>query len=102
MWLGYQKGRIDALKEAKKAVSPVVKKRDLSKGATELLLSKLNDIIEAYGYATMNDFNILAGLDSTYVDCYFGWTDISSSYIYRKKDGYWLNLAAAKPLTFTF
>lgn len=70
-----------------------------NRGEAELILSELQDRIDDYGIASVADFYELAGVEGSFVDNKYGWTDIRSAEIIRSRDGYYLiNLPKALPI----
>lgn len=64
----------------------------------ELVLERLNDIIEKYEVASVSDLCELIGLPSTYVDNQWGWTSLGYSGIRQIREGYLLDLPTLKPI----
>ena len=54
----------------------------------EEVLSGLVEIIEMYGQATVSDFYDLVGMESTFADNKYGWTNLSRATVNRVRDGY--------------
>ena len=65
-----------------------------SKGDAEQVLDVLQELIERYGQATVEDLYDLMEITITWADDadQWGWTDIRSAYTSRTKDGYVLNM----------
>lgn len=64
----------------------------------ELVLERLNDIIEKYDVASVSDLCELIGLPSTYVDNKWGWDSLGYSGIRQIREGYLLDLPTLKPI----
>ena len=56
-----------------------------SRGEAEEVLSTLVDLVEDYGVASVADLYDLVGIESTFVDTKYGWTNLSSLYKPRKR-----------------
>ncbi len=63
-----------------------------TRGEAEEVLSHLVDLTVDYGQATVADLYDLVGIQSSYTDNKYGWTDLRSSSVNRVRDGYLLNL----------
>lgn len=68
-----------------------------SKGEAEEVLSKMDEVIDTYGVASVGDLYDLVGIDGNYTDNKYGWTDIRSARSVRVKDGGYM-LKLPKPL----
>lgn len=64
----------------------------------ELVLERLDDIIEKYDVASVSDLCELIGQPSTYVDNKWGWDSLSTSGIRQIREGYLLDLPPLKPI----
>lgn len=70
-----------------------------SRGDADAVLNELNDIIRRYGFAKVADFNDLAGVNGSYTDNNYGWSDLRSAQIIRQRDGgYLIDLPKPMPL----
>ena len=63
-----------------------------SRGEAEDVLSRLVDLVEEYGMASVGDLYELVGLDSNFTDDKYGWTNLGSACVDRVRDGYLLRL----------
>lgn len=63
-----------------------------SRGEAEDVLGHLADLIEDYGVASVADYYDLLGIESAFTDNNYGWTNISSAYVQRVRQGYSINL----------
>lgn len=63
------------------------------------VLDQLKGLCEEYDCASVSDFYQSVGMDHTFADEKYGWTNLNSAYISRDRDGrYILNLPKARPL----
>lgn len=62
------------------------------------VLSRLDELIEVYGMASVADLYDLVGISGQYTDNKYGWKDIRSASHVRVRDGYLLKLPMARPL----
>lgn len=62
------------------------------------VLDGLVDSTVRYEFATVMDFNQLAGQESNFTDNDFGWDDLSSARVIRIRDGYILDLPIPVPI----
>ena len=69
-----------------------------SRGEAEEVLSRMVDLIEDYGLASVADLYDFVGIKSEHTDQNFGWTNLSSASVSRVRDGYLINLPRTKPL----
>jgi len=69
-----------------------------SRGEAEEVLSTLVDLVEDYEVASVADLYDLVGIESTFVDTKYGWTNLSRASISRVRDGYLIDLPQAKLL----
>lgn len=58
----------------------------------ERALNKLRDLVEKRGFAIAKDLFVEAGFTHVVSIPYFGWTDLSSAYIYKSGEKYALAL----------
>ena len=61
----------------------------------EKVLNYMNELISAYGMATVADLYDGAGVTGHYTDNRYGWSDIRNAKIIRVRDGYLLELPPA-------
>lgn len=69
-----------------------------SRGEAEEVLSTLVDLVEDYDVASIADLYDLVGIESTFVDTKYGWTNLSRAFVSRVRDGYLIDLPQAKLL----
>lgn len=69
-----------------------------SRGEAEEVLSRMDELIAAYGLVSVADFYDLVGVTGSYTDNKYGWTDIRSASVARVRDGYMIKLPRALPL----
>ncbi|MDR1066191.1 MAG: hypothetical protein LBL35_01980 [Clostridiales bacterium] len=69
-----------------------------SRGEAEAVLSRMDEIISAYGLVSVADLYDLVGVTGDYTGNKYGWTDIRSADIIRIKDGYLIRMPKARPL----
>lgn len=70
-----------------------------NRGEAEEVLSRMDELIEVYGLVSIADLYDLVGINGSYTDNKYGWTDIRSAKVVRIRDGYLLKLPKALPLT---
>lgn len=64
----------------------------------ELVLEKMNDIVEAYEVASVADLNELVGLSASHVDNKWGWSNLSGVQIRQIREGYLIDFPPAEPI----
>lgn len=69
-----------------------------SRGEAEEVLTRLNELIDTYQIASVADLYDLVGLARNFTDNNYGWTNLSSAYVVRVRDGYMLKLPRACPI----
>jgi hypothetical protein len=69
-----------------------------SRGDAELILERLQDIIDRYQVASMADLHELVGLPTTHVDNKWGWESIRFAEIRQIREGYLLDLPPAETI----
>jgi hypothetical protein len=69
-----------------------------TKGEAEEVLSQLDDLIEAYGKASVLDLYDLVGITGDHTDCKYGWKDLATAGVIRTRDGYKFKLPKVSPL----
>jgi len=68
------------------------------RGEAERVLDELQNLIEAYDFASVKDFYTLVNITGSYTDDKFGWTDLRGSRVERVRGGgYMLNLPPTIP-----
>jgi hypothetical protein len=69
-----------------------------NRGEAEEVLMKMDELIDAYGVASVGDLYDLVGITGDYTDNKYGWTNLRSAQAVRTRDGYLLKLPKALPL----
>ena len=69
-----------------------------TKGDAEDVLSQLVGLVDQYGQASVGDMNTLLGITGDFTDQKWGWTNLSSAYVSRVREGYLINLPKPIPL----
>lgn len=69
-----------------------------NRGEAEDVLSCMEDIIERYGMASVQDLYDLVGMTGKYTDNKYGWTNVRNATVVRVKDGYLIKMPKALPL----
>ena len=69
-----------------------------NRGEAEIVLSKMDEIIDTYGIVTIADFYDLAGVTGDYTTNNYGWTNIRSAEVVRVRDGYIIKMPKAMPI----
>ena len=69
-----------------------------TRGEAEDVLTRLDEIIDIYGMASVADLYDLVGVTGQYTDNKYGWTDIRTATSVRVRDGYLLKMPRAIPL----
>ena len=64
----------------------------------EQVLDNLIDITREYGQASVGDFCDLVGVDNSFTDYKYGWTDLTRTTISRTRDGYIINFPTPSKL----
>lgn len=70
-----------------------------NRGTAEEVLSRLDELVDTYGFATVADFYDLAGVSGSYTNNNYGWTDIRNASVVRVRDGYVIKFPKALPTT---
>lgn len=69
-----------------------------SRGDAELVLTRMDEMIDQYGIVSVADMYEMAELSGEYTYNDYGWTDIHSANIVRVKEGYMIKLPRAVPI----
>ncbi len=69
-----------------------------SREEAELVLERLNDIIDTYEVASVADLNDLVGLPTSYVNNKWGWIYLGDVQIRQIREGYLIDLPPAEPI----
>lgn len=72
-----------------------------SRDEADLVLERLNDIIDNYDVASVADLNDLLGMPTTYTDNKYGWVYLGDTQIRQIREGYLLDLPPAEPISNT-
>jgi hypothetical protein len=62
------------------------------------VLSRLIEIVDQYGVASVADLHDLVGLPTTYIDNKWGWMDLRYSKVRQTRDGFILDLPPIEPI----
>lgn len=69
-----------------------------SRGEAEDVLSHLADLIADYGVASVGDYYDLLGIESSFTDNKYGWTNIRDGFVERVRSGYSIRLPRPKEI----
>lgn len=69
-----------------------------SREEAELVLERMNDIIDTYEVASVADLNDLVGLPTTHVDNKWGWVYLGDVQIRQIREGYLIDFPPAEPM----
>lgn len=69
-----------------------------SRGEAETVLQQMDDLIANYGLVSVADLYDLVGINGSYTDNRYGWTNIASAKVVRVPTGYMLKLPKVMPL----
>ncbi len=61
-----------------------------SREKADLVLERMNDIIETYKIAFVEDLNNLVGLPATHVDNKWGWVCLDKVQVRQTREGYFI------------
>ena len=64
----------------------------------DMVLTRLDEVIETYGHARVSDLYDLIGMSCSYTYNDYGWTNLSTAKIAHTRDGYVLDMPRALPL----
>ena len=64
----------------------------------ELVLERMNDIIDGYDVVSVSDLYEMVGFPSTHTDYKWGWTHIGGASVKQVREGYLLDLPSPEPL----
>ena len=70
----------------------------VDRGEAELVLERLNDIIDTYQVASVADLKDLLGIVADHTDHKWGWVGLAGSRIHQVREGYLLDLPPADPI----
>lgn len=69
-----------------------------SREEAELVLERLNDIIDTYEVASVADLNELVGFPTSHVDNKWGWIYLGDVQVRQVREGYLIDLPPAEPI----
>lgn len=69
-----------------------------SRGEAELVLTRMDELIETYGWATVSDLYDLVGKTCDWTYDKYGWTSLRNARAVPVRDGYILDLPKALPI----
>lgn len=69
-----------------------------TRGEAEEILSKMCEIIDAYGFTTVLDFYDMLDMTAPHTYNKYGWTDLKNASVYRVRDGYVIKFPRALPI----
>lgn len=69
-----------------------------SREEAELVLERMNDIIDTYSVASVADLNDLVGLPTTHVDNKWGWSQLGNVQIRQIREGYLIDFPSTEPI----
>lgn len=69
-----------------------------TRGEAELVLTRLDEMIEQYDVASVADLKELSGLIPKHTDFDYGWTCLGSASTERTRDGYVIKMPPARPI----
>jgi len=69
-----------------------------SRGEAEEVISRMDELIEAYGLVRVADLYDLVGITGNFTDNKYGWTNIRNAQIIRVRDGYMIKMPRAIPI----
>ena len=69
-----------------------------NRGEAEDVISRMDELIDAYGLVRVADLYDLVGITGNYTDNKYGWTNIRNAEIIRVRDGYMIKMPRAIPI----
>lgn len=69
-----------------------------NRGEAEDVISRMDELISAYGLVSVADLYDLVGITGNYTDNKYGWTDIRTALPVKVREGYMLKLPRVTPL----
>lgn len=69
-----------------------------TRGEAEDVLSRMDELIDTYGVASVADLYDLVGITGNYTDNKYGWSNLRNAEPVRVRDGYMLKLPKALPI----
>ena len=69
-----------------------------TRAEAEEVISRLDELIDVYGIASVGDLYDLVGIKGEYTDCNYGWTNVCDATHVAVRDGYLLKLPRVRPI----
>lgn len=69
-----------------------------TRGEAEEVLTRMDELIDAYDAVSVADLYDLVGISGDYTDNKYGWTNLRNAEVVRVRDGYKIKLPKALPL----
>lgn len=69
-----------------------------TRGEAEMVLTRMDELIENYGFVTVADLYDLAGVTGNYTDNKYGWSNIRNAEVVRVRDAYVIKMPRAMPI----
>ncbi|MBR5780391.1 MAG: hypothetical protein IKY27_00210 [Bacteroidales bacterium] len=69
-----------------------------SRGDAEVVLIRMEEILDEYGQVRIADYYDLVGISGEYTDNNYGWTDLKYADVERTRDGFTIKLPRVIPL----
>lgn len=69
-----------------------------SRGEAEAVRDQMDDIIESYGFVTVSDLYDMVDEKAPYTANRYGWTNLRTAEVVRRRDGYAIKLPRAMPI----
>ena len=69
-----------------------------NRGEAEEVLSKMEELVDVYGMASIADYYELIGVTGNFTDNKYGWKDLRTAQIVRAYNGYLIKFPKAEPL----
>lgn len=69
-----------------------------TRGEAEDVLSRMDELIDAYQVVRVADLYDLVGITGNYTDNKYGWTNIRNAEVVRVRDGYMIKMPRAVPI----
>lgn len=70
-----------------------------NRGAAEVALASMKEMLGLYSQVSIGDFCDLCGIDCEFTSYNYGWTNLDSATIQPDRDGYHILFPAAKPIS---
>ena len=70
-----------------------------SREEAELVLERMNDILDTYEVASVADLNDLVGMPTSHTDNKWGWVYLGDVQVRQTREGYLLDLPPAEPIS---